>query len=77
MSRRANFILTDRQYAFLASESLRTGLSMSELVRRAIDTTYRPGLLPVVRGYELVLGLFRRPSTATIGRRPGPKVFDG
>jgi hypothetical protein len=42
MSRRTHLTLSDRQHAFLQSEAGRTGLSMAELVRRAIDFTYRP-----------------------------------
>jgi hypothetical protein len=69
--------LTERQYNFLVTESIRTGLPMAELVRRAINTTYRPGLVPLVRGYEFTVGLFRRPSTATIGRGGLRRLFDG
>jgi hypothetical protein len=69
-------MLTDRQYEFLVTESVRTGLSMSELVRRAIDTTYRPGLLPIVHGFEFSAGLFKRPSAALIGRRRGRRLFE-
>jgi hypothetical protein len=77
MSRRAHFTLTDRQYDFLVTESVRTGLPMAELVRRAIDSTYRPGLAPLVRGYEISAGLFKRPTTAMLGRRAGRRLFDG
>jgi hypothetical protein len=76
MSRRTNFMLTDRQYAFLVTESVRTGLPMAELVRRAIDTTYRPGVAPVVRGFEINAGMFKRPSTAMLGRGRW-RLFDG
>lgn len=40
MSHRTQITLTDAQYERLQSESARTGLSMAELVRRAIDETY-------------------------------------
>ena len=43
MSHRAHVTLTDEQYARLCEESRRTGLSFAELVRRAIDKSYRPG----------------------------------
>jgi hypothetical protein len=69
MSRRTQVILTDRQHAFLIGESLRSGLSLAELVRRAVDTVYRPGSRPNVPGYELSLGFWRRPDAAVIGRR--------
>lgn len=40
MSHRTQITLTDEQYERLQSESERTGSSMAELVRRAIDRTY-------------------------------------
>lgn len=40
MSHRTQITLTDEQYERLQSESERTGMSMAELVRRAIDETY-------------------------------------
>lgn len=61
--------LTDRQHAFLASESELSGLPIAELVRRAIDSTYRPEARPRVRGFDLSIGLWRRPDAATVGRR--------
>jgi hypothetical protein len=66
---RAHVMLTHRQRAFLKDESVRTGLSVCELVRRAIDTTYRPRSRPRVRGYELSLGVWYRPDAAIVGRR--------
>lgn len=66
---RAHLMLTDRQHAFLKNESARTGLSVCELVRRAIDTTYRPYSRPRVRGYELSLGVWYHPDAAIVGRR--------
>ena len=76
-TRKFHFTLTERQYNFLLTESIRTGLPMAELIRRAIDTTYRPGLIPTVHGYEFLVGLFKRPSTATIGRRDRRRLIDG
>ncbi len=70
MSRRTQIVLTDRQHAFLSSESSRTGLPLAELVRRAIDGTYRPHARDTVRGYEFSVGLWRRPDAAVVGRRP-------
>ena len=69
MLRRAHVMITERQHAFLSDESARTGLSMCELVRRAIDSTYRPHSRPRLPGYELSVGLWRRPDAAVIGRR--------
>ena len=40
MSHRTQITLTDEQYARLQSEVARTGLSMAELVRRALDEAY-------------------------------------
>jgi hypothetical protein len=70
MSRRMQVTLTDRQHAFLRHESGRTGLPMAELIRRAVDTTFRPYRRPTVRGMELSVGLWSRPDAAVVGRRP-------
>ena len=69
IGRRAHVILTDRQHAFLREESARTGLSFGELVRRAIDATYRPYARPKVAGWEIGLSVARRPDAASVGRR--------
>jgi hypothetical protein len=69
MSRRTQVTLSDRQHAFLTGESVRTGLSLAELVRRAVDGTYRPHIRPHVPGVELSLGVWRRPDAAVVGRR--------
>ena len=66
---RTHLMLTHRQHAFLKDESARTGLSICELVRRAIDTTYRPYSRPRIYGYEVSVGLWRRPDAAITGRR--------
>jgi hypothetical protein len=68
MSRRTQITLSNRQYDLLRYESSRSSLSMAELVRRAIDTTYQPRTRPSVRGYELTLGLWRQPDAAVVGR---------
>ena len=70
MSRRTQITLSDRQHAFLMDESARTGLSAAELVRRAVDLAYRPGLRPKAHGFELSLGLWKPPDAAVVGRRP-------
>lgn len=69
MSRKTQITITDRQHGFLRDESLRTGLSMAELVRRALDATYRPHVRPTVGGVELSFALWRRPDAAVVGRR--------
>jgi hypothetical protein len=71
MSHRSQFILSNDQYQFLVAESATTGLSMGELVRRAIDATYRPELRRQVRGFAFNASLWKRPDAATVGRRPG------
>jgi hypothetical protein len=77
MSRRTQVTLTDRQHAFLRDESARTGLSMAELMRRALDTTFRPHSRPKLRGVELNVGLWSRPDAAVAGRRPpGLRIGD-
>ena len=68
MSRKTHLTLTDGQHAFLVEESLRTGLSMAELVRRAIDVAYRPKRRPIVAGFYANLGVTRRPDAAVVGR---------
>jgi hypothetical protein len=72
MSRKTQVTLTDRQHAFLWNEADRTGLSMAELIRRAIDLTFRPHQRPKVDGFEVSLNIWKRPDAALVGRRPGP-----
>ena len=61
--------LTDEQYEFLRRESSLTGLSVAELVRRALDAQYRASDRPRVRGWDLRVGVWRRPDAAVVGRR--------
>jgi hypothetical protein len=68
MSRKTQITLTDRQHRLLLEESVRSSVSMAELVRRAIDTVYRPNTRPVVAGFHVNVGLFRAPDAAVIGR---------
>jgi hypothetical protein len=68
VSRKTQITLTDRQHRLLLEESIRSSVSMAELVRRAIDAVYRPRLRPVVRGFQVNVGLHRAPDAATIGR---------
>jgi hypothetical protein len=44
MTHRLDVTLSDEQYEHLRRESERSGLPMAELVRRAVDRTYRAGL---------------------------------
>jgi hypothetical protein len=67
---RLHIMLDERRLLLLRDEAARTDLSLGELVRRAIDKTYRPAHRPRVRGYELSLGIWRRPDAAVAGRRP-------
>jgi hypothetical protein len=68
IGRRIQINVTDRQYMILRDESARSGLPVSELVRRAIDGAYRPGSRLRVRGLEVNVGLFRHPDAARVGR---------
>ena len=77
MSRRTQITFSDRQHAFLIDESVRSGLSMAELVRRAVDLTYRPYVRPKLRGVELSLGVWSRPDAALVGRRPPKSRLSG
>jgi hypothetical protein len=70
---RAHVMLEPEQHAFLASEASRTGLSRSELVRRAIDGAYRPEARRRVKGFDVGLGIWRAPDAAIVGRRVGPR----
>jgi hypothetical protein len=69
MGRKTQITLTDRQHAFLRDESNRTGLPMTELVRRAVDATYRPYWRLRFRGFEFSLGVWHRPDEGLVGRR--------
>jgi hypothetical protein len=68
MSRKTQITLTDRQHQLLVEESLRSSVSMAELIRRAIDSVYRPRLRPVVGGFQVNVGLVRTPDAAIVGR---------
>jgi hypothetical protein len=62
-------LLADVQHEFLRNESARTGLSMGELVRRALDSTYPLPPRRQVGGFELNVGIWRRLDAAVTGRR--------
>jgi hypothetical protein len=71
MGRRTHVILTDGQHAYLKAEARRTGLSMGELVRRAIDEAYRPEARRRLLGFDVGFGMWRSPDAALVGRRAG------
>ena len=67
MSQRISVIVSDDTYAFLIAESERTSVSISELVRRALDRVYAlPGRRTT--GVEVRLAVWRR---RIFGRRAG------
>jgi Ribbon-helix-helix domain len=68
---RTHVMLESEQYAYLIHESLRTGLSRSELVRRAVDATFRPEARWRVRGFDVGFGVWRDPDASVAGRRVG------
>ena len=70
---RTQVLLEAEQYEYLLGESLRTGLSRSELIRRALDETYRPEARFRVGGFDIGFGLWRAPDAAIAGRRVGPR----
>ena len=76
MAHRVQIWTTDAQYEVLNAEANRTGVSMAELVRRLIDRAWRPGARPRVSGFELTMGIWKRPDAAVAGRRPGIKLDD-
>ncbi|HVV60054.1 MAG TPA: ribbon-helix-helix protein, CopG family [Gaiellaceae bacterium] len=64
MGHRIQITLTDAQYAFLDGEADRTSVSIAELMRRAVETTYG---IDVPRRVSVI--------NHTLGRRPGRR-FD-
>jgi hypothetical protein len=62
-------MLTREQYATLKAEAAVAGLSMGELVRRALDQVYRPQARLKVRGWEISVAVWKRPDAAVVGRR--------
>ena len=63
-----NTLIEYRQYRLLKEESIRSSIPMAELIRRAIDKTYRPHVRPRVAGLEVNFGVWRRPDAAVLGR---------
>jgi hypothetical protein len=68
MAKRMNLVLTNEQYAWLTSESERTSVSASELVRRALGQAYGLDGRERTNGVELRVALMRR---RIFGRRAG------
>ena len=68
MASYVHLVLSEEQHAFLREEAARTGLSMSELTRRALERTYRLRKRRHIRGVELRLGLWHRPDAAAAAR---------
>lgn len=64
ISHRIQITLTDMQYAFLDTEADRSSVSIAELMRRAVETTYG---IAVPRQVTVI--------DHTLGRRPGRR-FD-
>jgi len=62
-------MLTQEQYALLKAEAEVAGLSLAELVRRALDHVYRPRVRLSVRGWEISFAVWRRPDAAVVARR--------
>lgn len=66
MAHRIQITITDAQYAFLDDEADHSGVSIAELVRRAIDTTYALAEPPRIRLIE-----------HSSGRRAGRRIDAG
>jgi hypothetical protein len=69
LSRRTQITLKDRQHRLLLEESARSGLPMAELVRRALDSVYRPASRPKIAGFSVSAGMWRDADAAIVGRR--------
>ena len=69
MTMSIHVFLRDDQRSFLLNESARSGLSMGELIRRALDATYETRPRHELRGFEVSVGLWRRLDAAVTGRR--------
>lgn len=59
MARRTQITLTDAQYESLRRESARTGLSLAELVRRALSASYRVPGSDTARALDASFGCWR------------------
>ena len=56
MPHRLQITISETHYAFLDEEAARSSVSMAELIRRAIDTTYEPSGASRVHVISHVLG---------------------
>ncbi len=65
MPHRLQITISQSQYTFLNGEAARSSVSMAELIRRAIDTTYAPS------GPQKVQLI-----THVLGRRAGIRLRD-
>ena len=78
MARRTQLTFTDRQHAFLVDESLRSGRSMAEIVRRLVDAQLRAGARRTLFGYEFEAGMRRAPDPhSRRSRSRKPRTLDG
>jgi hypothetical protein len=76
VSRRTQLTFTDRQHAFLVGESLRSGRSMAEIVRRLVDAQLRAKSRWTLLGYEVEAGVRRTPDWHPRHRRRKPRTLD-
>jgi hypothetical protein len=74
MGRRFNFFLEERQYRALTAESARSSVPVAELIRRAIDKALALPSDRETKGFELSLGVWKRPDAAIAGRRAGVRL---
>jgi hypothetical protein len=76
VSIRLHIQISEKMYRRLTRIANMTGLSVAELIRRAIERAYWPGELPKMKGFEISFGLWKRPDASVVGRRPGIKIVD-
>jgi hypothetical protein len=76
MSVRVHIQMTPTMHKRLVDIANRTGLGVAELMRRAAEQKYWPDELPKMKGFEVSVGFWKRPSAAIVGRRPGIKLAD-
>ena len=76
VSIRIHIQISEKMYRRLTTIANRTGLSVAELIRRAIERVYWPADLPKMKGFEISVGIWKRPDASIVGRRPGLKIVD-
>jgi hypothetical protein len=74
MATRFHVTLEDHQYRFLTEESGRLSVSVAELIRRAVDSTFALDPARRTPGVEVSFGVWRRPDAAVAGRRAGIRL---